>query len=111
MSSSSYSISAGLSLATIRQKGQPLPTIRRASCILIFVAKSFVEGDRDGHLPQVQAHDSQERQPHQARVRLVSQDLPRQGGPRRQVARLRRKRRAGRRIAPAPPRGIRLVEG
>src|SRR3990170_7960759 len=87
----------------IRQKGQPLLITRPTSCILASVGNSFFEGDRDGHLPQVQAQDSQERQPHQARVRLVSQDLPRQAGPRRQVTRPSLPRRTGRRIAPAPP--------
>jgi hypothetical protein len=75
------------------------------------IARSFIEGDRDGHLPEVQAQDSQERQPHQARVRLVSQDLPRQAGPRRQVTRPAPPRRTGRRIAPAPRRCVRMVEG
>src|SRR5262247_3911197 len=39
-----------------------------------------------GHLPQVQAEDSQERQPREARIDLVSQDVPRQGGLAREVA-------------------------
>src|SRR5262244_3062465 len=39
-----------------------------------------------GYLPQVQAEDSQERQPREARIDLVSQDVPRQGGLPRKVA-------------------------
>src|SRR5215831_11852589 len=40
---------------------------------------SIIEGDSDGHVPKVQAEDSEERQPREARIGLVSQDVPRQG--------------------------------
>src|SRR6266536_346356 len=47
--------------------------------------RSINEGDRDGYLPQVQTQDPQEREPRQARVHLVPQDVSRKAGPHRKV--------------------------
>src|SRR5262249_20765517 len=42
--------------------------------------RSLIEGEGDGYLPEVQVEDPQERQPRQARLSLVSQDVPSEGG-------------------------------
>src|SRR3984893_1199426 len=88
--SSSYSMSASLSRATMRQKTQAefigVPWVVYTRVVDRRPLRSLIEGDRYGHVPEVQAQDSQERQPRQARLRLVSQDVPgeigsgRQGG-------------------------------
>jgi len=49
--------------------------------------RSLTEGERDGHLSEVQAQDPEEREPRQARLGLVSQDVPREGGADRKVDR------------------------
>ena len=58
------------------------------SCILRQTrtpAESLRRGERDGYLPQVQAADQKERQPPQAGLGLVPQDVPEQARPHRQA--------------------------
>src|SRR3984893_260783 len=47
--------------------------------------RSLNEGERDGNLSEVQAQDPEERQPRQARLGLVSQDVPGESGACRKV--------------------------
>src|ERR1051325_517456 len=70
--SSSYSMSAGLSRATMRQNRQSVATDA------IITTRHTSEGDprRYGHLSEVQADDPQERQPQEAGLDLVSQAVP-----------------------------------
>src|SRR4029450_2024045 len=74
--SSSYSISAGVSRVTMRQNTQSFNGIP-LGCLLSHVAVTKIsQKSRNGNVSEGQAEDSQERQPRQARLDLVSQGLP-----------------------------------
>src|SRR5215471_7936049 len=77
----------------MRQKTQPAVTRFSSSCILGWTRSETDQSSKEtghGHLPQVQAEDSQERQSREARIDLVSQDVPCQGGLPREVAAISR---------------------
>src|SRR4029434_2107507 len=75
--SSSYTMSLGLWRPTMRQNRQSFTEPPKSAAIIRRSQKRLDEKEYpDGHLPQVQAAHSQERQPREARIRLASQDLP-----------------------------------
>src|SRR5436309_12568059 len=78
-------MSAGLSRATTRQNTQP--SVNRPSRDVYNTGRSIIlpaEESRTthGHVPQVQAADPEEREPHQARHGLGPQDVPEPARPR-----------------------------
>src|SRR5437867_10108025 len=76
--SSSYSISAGFSRATTRQKTHSVTGPPDVVAIIRRSPNRFDEKESGhGYVSEVQAAHPQERQPHQARCHLVSQDLSR----------------------------------
>src|SRR2546425_4138807 len=82
--SSSYSMSAAISRATMRQKTQSVTEPPERCCIIRRSSNRFDEKESpDGHVSEVQATHSQERQPREARRHVVSQVLPR--APREEV--------------------------
>src|SRR5258706_4388689 len=96
-SSSSYSISAGVWRATMRQNAQSALTdppgsvytsslLSPASAAIPSPTPSPVpgQGDTDGYLSQVQAANPPERQSRQARLGLDAQDVSGQARPRHQ---------------------------
>src|SRR5258705_4669313 len=75
--SSSYTMSLGLWRVTMRQKRQSFTEPPENSCYNTASPEPpRRKGVPDGHLPEVQAAHSQERQSREARIRLASQDLP-----------------------------------
>src|SRR2546421_3406732 len=75
--SSSYSISAGCWRAMMRQKTHSVTGSSWNGLAIIAerrnrIAKELV----DGHVPEVQAEDPEERQPREARHHVVPQGLP-----------------------------------
>src|SRR5437763_1772608 len=88
---SSYSMSAAVWPAMMRQKAQSITEPPKPGAIIRRSSNRFDEKESlDGHVSEVQATHSQERQPHQARRHVVSQVLPRasreEGLSRRRVA-------------------------
>src|SRR5690242_9147511 len=79
--SSSYSMSAGVCRATMRQKRQSVTKPPANGCYNTASEDpaGFERSQRSdhGYVSEVQAEDPQERQSHQARLDLVSQELPR----------------------------------
>src|SRR5438093_12939415 len=76
--SSSYSMSAGLSLPRMRQKTQSVTAPpRRPVIIPACRAETTREGAPDGNVSEVQAQDPEERQPREARVHVVPQGVSR----------------------------------
>src|SRR6266849_6429259 len=77
-------MSASLWRATMRQNTHAEVIDLPRSCIILWSidgrSDHLPEGERDGHLPEVQAQDPEERQPREARLGLVSQNLPGEGG-------------------------------
>src|SRR2546426_1579865 len=74
--SSSYSISAALSRAMMRQNTQPVTAPpRRLVIIPACRAETTREGAPDGNMPEVQAQDPEERQPREARIHVVPQGV------------------------------------
>src|SRR5437016_8811657 len=74
--SSSYSISAALSRAMMRQNTQSVTAPpRRPVIIPACRAETTREGAPDGNLPEVQAQDPEERQPREARIHVVPQGV------------------------------------
>src|SRR5688572_16527634 len=99
--SSSYSMSAGVCRATMRQKRQPFtPAIIRRSA-------NRIRDDDDkgavahGYVSEVQAEDPQERQSREARLHVVPQELPRSSVD--EV--LSAPKTSGASASPAPPAG------
>src|SRR5437762_14251707 len=83
--SSSYSMSAGLSRAMMRQKTQSVTAPpRRPVIIPACRPETTREGAPDGNVSEVQAQDPNERQPREARVDVARQGVsrsPRLAGP------------------------------
>src|SRR5439155_10396920 len=76
--SSSYSMSAGLSRAMMRQKTQSVTAPpRRPVIIPACRPETTREGAPDGNVSEVQAQDPKERQPREARVDVVPQGVSR----------------------------------
>src|SRR3990172_6763675 len=80
--SSSYSTSAGLSRATIRQNTQSSTDSPSAPAIIAERQIAIAEGVPDGNVSEVQAQDPEEREPREARQHVVPQELPRPPRPR-----------------------------
>src|SRR5688572_26646225 len=78
--SSSYSMSAGVCRATMRQKMQSITKPPRSPCYNTASPgpnfESTQRSSRDGNVSEVQAEDPEERQPREARLHVVPQDLP-----------------------------------
>src|SRR5574341_376925 len=92
--SSSYSMSAGLSRAMMRQNAQSVTDPPGCPAIILAPLR---RGALDGDVPEVQAQDPQEWQPREVGLDLVPQDLPRPS--REGQDRLTRRRRS-------PARGL-----
>src|SRR3989338_6888037 len=90
--SSSYSTSAGLSRATMRQNRQSSTGPPSAPAIIAERHIAIAEGVPDGNVSEVQAQDQEERQPREARLHVVPQELPRPPRPAEDPS-----------LAPAPP--------